>query len=275
MVSELDVYQASLLERYQESNVRRGSVVYWTGNIGRLGLYQGSKTSLLSAHFEALMELVGPSGTIVVPTHSWSLCNNPSGIFDRFNTPSESGMFTEFVRNKPGAIRQDHPYSSCAAFGKMAGFLCEKSGKHAYGPLSPFSRLIEMGAIHLSVGLPATNTIALVHHVEFEMGVPYRYTKEFKQKCLVDGQITTKSFYLYSLYQNIGLVRNRNLVIMNHFRNAFPDDLVRVEVGRSAIESLSFKHFWEATTNLMSENLYVWLDKEPNGVNGSIYPWQL
>ena len=90
-----------------------GDNLYVTGSLTYLGVpaYK-QKEEILENHYKALRTVTGEDkGTIVVPTHSFSLCNTQI-TFDPNQTASETGILTEYIRNKPGSIRQIHPFSS-------------------------------------------------------------------------------------------------------------------------------------------------------------------
>jgi aminoglycoside 3-N-acetyltransferase len=76
---------------------------------------------------EALLEVLGPGGTLVAPTiqHTSGL---PRPAFEPGSSPSEVGLLTETLRNWPGAVRSDHPTHSVAAVGLRAN---ELVGGHA------------------------------------------------------------------------------------------------------------------------------------------------
>ncbi|MDU9048389.1 MAG: AAC(3) family N-acetyltransferase [Candidatus Electrothrix sp. Rat3] len=85
---------------------------------------------MFTAHLSAIQELLGETGTLIVPTHSWSLCNT-SKVFDIKRTPSETGPFTEYIRKQKSSVRQLHPFSSSTALGKEAMAICANTSKHA------------------------------------------------------------------------------------------------------------------------------------------------
>lgn len=250
-----------ILSSYAAVGVERGRIIYVTGNFGRLGEYQESgKNLLLNAHLSALRELLGASGTLVVPTHTFSLCNTDN-VFDLENTKSETGPFTDLVRRQPGAVRQLHPYSSVTALGYNAAKICQNTSRHVYGGNSPFQRMVDNDALFISVGQNLERTIALIHHIEFIMGVPYRYVKEFVHRCIVDGVEIKGLFYLHVLRRECDIERDRNEKIMRYFRDT--KHVEKRNLGKSFVESLSMKEFYAEITKLFSNDLYIWLKHAP------------
>jgi aminoglycoside 3-N-acetyltransferase len=250
-----------LLDLYRELGLDSGRVVYATGNFGRLGRYsQRDKEVLLQNHIDVIQEIIGVDGTLVVPTHSWSLCNTDK-IFDIDKTKSETGPFTEKVRTQNNSTRQFHPFSSLTAIGKRSQEICSNNSRHVFGWESPFQRMIDLNALYISVGQPMERSISLVHHIEFLMGVPYRYSKEFLHPCLIDGKIQLIEFYVYVTRNECDIVRDRNIKIMSKFRNKFL--VPKINIGRSFAESLSMKDFFNSTTKEFSKDIYIWLKNDP------------
>lgn len=252
---------AEVLDCYRSLGVQKGDVVYVTGNFGRLGAVKSlSKQALLALHLELLQELVGSDGTLVVPTHSFSLCNTDKPFSVR-DTASETGPFSEFVRQSKGAVRQYHAFSSSCALGKSARFLCENNSRHVYGLHSPFARMLELDAKFVSVGMEARTNVSLVHHAEFMMGVPYRYTKEFVHPVQKENEITNELFYLHVIYRDMDVTRNRNKNIFEFFEQKY--SLKRQALGLSQVQCFNMKEFLDSTSELLSKNVYAWLDQPP------------
>lgn len=253
---------SDIIETYRKIGVDYGKTVYITGNFGRLGFYQTKeKVKIFNAHFEALSSLLGRDGTLVFPTHSFSLCNTDT-IFDVRNTPSETGPFTEYLRKKAASRRQLHPYSSSSAIGSKAEYYCDNNGLHVYDIQSPFHRMVEDNALFLSVGMPPQQSVSLVHYVEFMMGVPYRYVKEFPHFCKNStGKLQKFHFYLHALYQGMLVERDRNKKIFQNFERH--STVSSLPLGRSQAHAFDMKPFVELTSELLRNNIYAWLSKPP------------
>lgn len=253
--------ERDLRETYHGLGVDSGRVVYVTGNFGRLGLIAGcSKAEILTAHFQVLRELLGEEGTLIVPTHSFSICNTDTP-FDVEKTPSETGAFSEFVRRQPGAMRQYHAFSSRVALGAEAESICGDCSSHAYGHHSPFARMIERDALFISVGMPAAHSASIVHQAEFVMGVPYRFTKEFEHPVIEKGVMSKRVFYLYVIHHGVDVIRDKNRKIFAEFDRRF--ELKAETLGLGRMEAFGMRDFMTATTDLMRDDPYVWLESPP------------
>ncbi len=73
-------------------------------------------------YLEAILEVIGPEGTLIVPTFNFGFAKGEP--YDPLTTPSVGmGAFSEFVRRLPGALRTSHPMQSIAVVGRWAADL--------------------------------------------------------------------------------------------------------------------------------------------------------
>jgi aminoglycoside 3-N-acetyltransferase len=242
--------------------VYKDDTIYVSGNLINIGL--SSKVNFLELPkiiFNQLFKKIGPNGTIVVPSHTFFLTKD-RGVFDLKNTSSESGSLSNYIIKKKNTIRQIHPYSSCSAIGTKAKYICSNNTKHAYGPDSPFERMIKLNTKFISIGLPINENCSQVHHAEFNMGVPYRYTKEFSQKIKIGKKIKHESFYLFVLYEQfIKKKRNKNKIILKNFLKT--SKIIKKRFGKSYIYQYSMKDFYLKTLNLMKKDIFCWMGSKP------------
>lgn len=254
---------ALLREYYKELGVSEGKVVYLTSDISKvLTNRHYDKYNLLQAHLEALLDLLGASGTLVVPTASTYLCNTPI-VFDPQLTPSRNmGAFSEFVRTKDESIRSFHPFWSVAAIGAQAMSLTQCISRHGFGHNSIWTRLLQADALGVHVGVHPTRSFSIVHHAELVAGAPYRYTKEFAQPVKRGQLVKTELFYLFSCYQGIDLIRDRNRKIFKYFSSNIA--ITEVVFGSGKSWSYALTDFFSNAVNYLAEDLYGWLETEPN-----------
>ena len=124
--------------------------------------------------FEQILEALGPHGTLLVGTFSYS-CGNPENPFVVEETRSEIGPFTNWVRQQPQTIRSLHPIFSVAGIGPNAADILTNTGGAAFGPCSPFGRLAPHGARFVNLGIPFRPSVAcnsLFKRLGTEVGVP-------------------------------------------------------------------------------------------------------
>ena len=258
-----------LLGAYAALGVRRGSLVFVTSDLVRLMRFEEPGASaVLDAHLRAFRELLGPEGTLFVPTSSLDLCNTDT-VFDPSTTPSfQMGAFSEYVRTRQGAVRSFHPFWSVAGLGPAAAPILTDVSRHAYGWNSVFQRLVEADVLGVAVGKHPRLAIPVIHHIETVVGVPYRYNKEFNQPVRRDGKIEREPFYLSVLRRDSDLVRDGNRTILSYFVDQC-GPMREASIGRGQAWSYSHKAFFDTTVRLLSENPYAWLERPPTE-----RPWQ-
>lgn len=245
---------------YRNLGVVAGDCVYVTGNLGRLGPLKLSKEAIITMHAQALLNIVGASGTIVVPTHSFSLCNTDT-VFDCAKTPSETGALTQFFLDLPESIRQFHPFSSRVAIGRYAKDICLDCSRASYGYHTPFQRMLSLNAKFISIGMHPRFSVSLVHQCEQDMGVPYRYNKEFIHPVLRQGKVLLEPFYHLVTYLESDISRNQNQLFFDEFEQSFT--LQSASIGLGNIYIFNMQEFYKSTTNIMKNNIYSWLNHAP------------
>ena len=145
-----------------------GAVVLLHASTKSLGFVVGGAQAVV----QALLDVIGPDGTIVVPTHTpdncdpagwanppvpeawWPVIREQAPGFDPARTPSRwMGAIAEAVRTWPGALRSDHPYVSFAALGSRAA---DVTGVHqlddALGERSPLGAVYRLDGKVLLLG---------------------------------------------------------------------------------------------------------------------------
>ena len=79
-----------------------------------------------AAVVEALLEVVGEAGTLVLPTFTHSGTTH----FDPLASPSLNGAITEAARTHPSAVRSWHPTHAVTAIGPNAEALVRDDMEH-------------------------------------------------------------------------------------------------------------------------------------------------
>lgn len=252
-----------ILAAYRAVGVSRGRCVLIKTDLRLLGPFADpARSAVLGAHLRALQELTDPAeGTLAVSTASHRLINTDT-VFDPATTPSERGVFTEYLRKCPGAARSFHPFDSYAALGREAAAICDNAARHAYGPETPKARMIERDALCVTVGLPPRLASSTQHHVEQVMAVPYRYAKEYLHPVLRPEGVRIEPFYRLVWYRGCDLQRDRNTKIFRHFVEC-GNEIRTAPLGQGLVYSFSLRAFYDATTRLFRDDIYAWLERPP------------
>lgn len=142
MDQEVPYTVGSLVADLRALGVVAGDTVMVHSSMKAVGFVVGD----VQAVVVALLEVLGPGGTLVVPTHTphnsdpvdwrnppvpeawWPVIRSQAPGFDPLVTPSRwVGVLPEVVRAWPGAVRSGHPQVSVAALGAAA---VEVAGVH-------------------------------------------------------------------------------------------------------------------------------------------------
>lgn len=149
--------------------VRKGDILLVHSSLTALGHVKDGP----EAAIDALLEAVGPQGTILMPaypiTGDWMTRVSSGVLFDPQRSPSGFGKITDVFWRRSGVWRSLHPTHSVAAYGLHAEYLVrdhEKSPTPCGHP-SPFRKLIELNGRILHLGSPfwATSSFHVVEDI--------------------------------------------------------------------------------------------------------------
>jgi len=159
-----------------------GDTVMVHSSLSAFGWVEGGAATVV----EALLEAVGaPAGTLIVPTFSKYLQAGET-VWDRENTPSLMGAISETARKWPGALRSNHAAHPLAAIGSNAELVCRQPHQTGFGPDSPFKTMVQIDAWVLLMGV-TYNNCTLMHLLEAEAQVPYRFLERRLATVVIDG----------------------------------------------------------------------------------------
>jgi aminoglycoside 3-N-acetyltransferase len=183
--------RASLTEDLRALGLSSGKILLVHASMKQVGWVCGGSVAIV----QALLDVLGPAGTLVVPTHTannrdparWRDPNIPRAwwptiraclpAFDLRFTPSVGmGAVAELVRTWPGARRSSHPQTSFAALGPQAENIIGTHDLDCHlGDRSPLGRLADLGASVLLLGVGWDRCTAF-HLAEYRLPEPPSWT---------------------------------------------------------------------------------------------------
>jgi aminoglycoside 3-N-acetyltransferase len=137
----------------------------------------GPVTGGVNVIVQALLDAVGPSGTLVAyvdyePFHDDDDAEIP--VFDKriAHAARDHGILHETLRTWPAALRSDHPDAGVVAIGAQAESITkEHPFAYGYGKGSPFEKVLHANGRVLMLGAPL-DTITLLHFAEDQARIP-------------------------------------------------------------------------------------------------------
>lgn len=176
-----------LLAGFRDAGLRSGDILFLHSDaIVTAQMEPKPQEERFHLLLDALMEAIGPEGTLIVPTFTYSFCRNE--VFDVRKTPCLSkdvGLFPEFFRKQEGAVRSLDPIFSVAALGRHAEALREVESGDCFGKKSIFGWLHQKKAKIVWLACPF-DRVTFVHYVEQSHGIPYRYYKSFAGRIITN-----------------------------------------------------------------------------------------
>jgi len=160
-----------IVEALKDLGLKTGDIVMLHSSLSAIGQVEGGAEAL----YDAFLEVLGPSGTLVVPT---------------FGGPA-LGVMTELVKNDPRSVQSIHPFASVAAIGADAEEICRDHWKAetAHGKDTPYTRIAEKGGYVCLLGVDQDRNTTL-HSVEALMRMPYLKPTEERTFETPAGQVT-------------------------------------------------------------------------------------
>ncbi len=191
-----------IIEALEGLGIMVGDIVYFSTGFGFLGKAEGvqSSSDLNKLFYESIRKVLGPEGTILVPTYSYTFGRSLASelaIFDPLETKSETGPFPEFFRQQGGVSRSLDPMVSISGIGPEFASLIRDLPPTSYGTGCVFDRLTKMNAKICNIGL-GSNWVPFLHHADWLAKVSYRYDKQFFGK-IVDGDKLYQQAWVYAV----------------------------------------------------------------------------
>jgi len=168
-VAEPVVHREDIVAELRRLGIAAGDMLIAHTSLRAFGWVEGGAEAVV----QALLDTVGPTGTVMVPTFNHGRVR----VFDPEETPSHNGAVTEALRRRPEAVRSLHPSHAYAAVGGRAEELTAGNLEvGTFDPRSPLGKLAAAGGwvVLLGVGMHANTCVhigqatARVHCLGYE-----------------------------------------------------------------------------------------------------------
>ena len=240
--------------------VKRGDIVLVHSSLSRLGYVEGGAATVVAA----LLEAVGPEGTIGAPTF-WGYSRfyiKGKTIYDVIESSSILGAVSEAIRKHPDAKRCLHPTHPAAFIGPASEGL---TGDHhldmtPVGPKSPYRKLVDLKGKIVLLGV-TLESVTNFHTIEDEISdFPIRvYCKEPVKFKVIDEDRRTKEVITYCHDPETEKIRRFNKMVAPLFRLQV---LKATNLGKSRAMVMDAYQLHHALHDLYKEGKTVYAIKD-------------
>ncbi|MXZ00171.1 AAC(3) family N-acetyltransferase [Candidatus Poribacteria bacterium] len=177
----------SLRSDFEALGIENGMVLLIHSSLSAIGWVCGGAVAVIIA----LQEVLGETGTLVMPAHStdlsdpnqwrnppvpeswWQTIRDTMPAYDPDLTPTRSmGKIAETFRKQKGVIRSAHPQSSFCARGPQASFITNNHAlAYGFGEHSPLARIYDLQGFVLLLGVDHSRNTS-IHLAEYRADFP-------------------------------------------------------------------------------------------------------
>ena len=188
------VTSKDLIEGFQEVGLKPGDVVLAHSAMRTFGPIDGGADAVI----DALREVTGPRGTVVVPTFTFAHEAEDDPVIDPSSDRSEMGIITETARKRPDAVRSTAYRHSFAAIGRRASVITNiDPALPVFDFRSSFGVMLSLNTQVLLLGVTYSSSTSH-HFAEMVCEVPNRHTIPLTVKVRGDdGAVTEQAMTDY------------------------------------------------------------------------------
>ena len=177
----------SLQADFKALGIQKGVILLVHSSLSAMGWVCGGVVAVIIA----LQEVLGETGTLVMPAHStdlsdpsqwknppvpeswWQTIRETMPAYDPDLTPTRSmGKIAETFRKQNGVLRSAHPQSSFCARGPQASSIVNNhSLAYAFGEHSPLARIYDLHGFVLLLGVDHSSNTS-IHLAEYRADFP-------------------------------------------------------------------------------------------------------
>ncbi len=158
-----------LVADFKKIGLRAGDLVCVHSSYKSIGPVDGGANTVI----DALIETVGPKGTLMFPAFTFYLLEQDAPVFDFEKSPSCVGFLSELFRTEYAEQRSVHVSHSYSVRGPLTKELCAHSEDITpCDAATPLGKLLAMGGKILMIGC-SYNCLTAVHVIEETNHVPY------------------------------------------------------------------------------------------------------
>ena len=199
----------SLQADFEALGIKKGMVLLVHSSLSTMGWVCGGPVAIIIA----LQEVLGETGTLVMPAHStdlsdprqwenppvpeswWQTIRETMPAYDPNLTPTRSmGKIAETFRKQKGVLRSTHPQSSFCAIGPQASHIIDNhSLAYGFGENSPLARIYDLHGFVLLLGVGHSSNTS-IHLAEYRADFPTKRVVQEGAPISQEGSRTWATF---------------------------------------------------------------------------------
>ena len=202
----------------REANIQKNDILDVSSDLAKLILHCKKLGEQFDANeiLEILKDLVGEDGTLLVRAFNWDFCSGFA--FDIRRSPSRAGALGNVALKRADFKRSRHSLYSWFVWGKYQKEIVGLENVRSFGADSPFAFLKNHNGKQLMLGSDMYNSLTYVHFVEEQVGVRYRYQKNFTGEYVDENGLAQTRVYSMNVRD-----LDMDVRMFNHDRaNLFP-----------------------------------------------------
>jgi aminoglycoside 3-N-acetyltransferase len=254
----------SLQADFRALGIRSGMVLLVHSSLSAMGWVCGGPVAVVIA----LQEVLGKTGTLVMPTHStdltepsqwenppvpeswWPVIRATMPAYQPDLTPTRSmGIIAETFRKQKGVLRSAHPHHSFCAYGHQASHITDNhSLEFGLGEGSPLARIYDLGGFVLLLGVGHDRNTSM-HLAEYRAIFP---TKHIVRE---GAPISTAGSRRWTTFENIDLDSSDFEQIGEDFlRSDVEREVHRAKVGLAKCQLMPQRAMVDFTVDWLEES---------------------
>ena len=253
-----NVNRSDFVKALRAVGVRTGDTIFVHSAMFAFGRFVAKdKKAFLTSISNMLKKTVGKSGTVIMPTFTYSFTKKEP--FDVRRSPSTVGVLTEHFRKERGVVRTKHPLFSVAIWGKKK-VAFSKISQDSFGTGSIFDILWRGNAAIVFLGAPF-QSMTFLHYIEQSHVVPYRYVKTFSGT-VIDGNkksAASCTFLVRDLSKDVETDTTKLEMLLRKKKL-----LREAHVGGGTILAVRAKDCFRGVMQMLDNDIYSLLKRKPS-----------
>ena len=248
---------SDIIRALNDVGIEQGDTIFVHSDISIFGKIQLLKRrDFLENIIKAFKQAIGPDGTLILPTFSYSFCENK--VYDINNSRSKVGALTEYFRKLPDVKRTINPIFSVGVYGKQKEEYMG-IGKDCFDDESIFGKLLKNKAKVVFFGAPFQSCTFMIY-IEQTFNVPYRFIKKFNGIIKTEEREYRDEYTYYVRYLNRNVTRDSSKFEHCLINNGM---MRKIKLGNGSIMAVKTDSLFKEGLRNLKKDINFLLLEEP------------